>query len=34
MQSQFTLKAVTAAIALAGISVLPAHAADTIKESY
>ena len=31
MQSQFTLKAVTAAIALAGISVLPAHAADTIK---
>ena len=31
MQSQFTLKAVTAAIALAGLSVLPAHAQDTIK---
>ena len=31
MQRRFTLKALTAAVALSSLSVLPAHAADTIK---
>ena len=31
MQRRFTLKALTAAVALAGLSALPTHAADTIK---
>jgi len=31
MQRRFTLKALTAAVALASLSALPAHAADTIK---
>jgi hypothetical protein len=31
MQRRFTLKAVTAAVALSGLSALPAFAADTIK---
>ena len=31
MQRRFTLKAVTAAVALSGLSILPSHAADTIK---
>ena len=31
MQRRFTLKAVTAAVALASLSALPAFAADTIK---
>src|SRR6185369_7591183 len=31
MQRRFTLKALTAAVALASLSTLPAHAADTIK---
>ncbi|MBC7683577.1 MAG: transporter substrate-binding protein, partial [Ferruginibacter sp.] len=31
MQRRFTLKALTAAVALSSLSVVPAHAADTIK---
>ena len=31
MQRRFTLKALSAAIALAGVTVLPAHAQETIK---
>ncbi len=31
MQRRFTLKALTAAVALTTLSALPAHAADTIK---
>ena len=31
MQRRFTLKALTAAVALSSLSIIPAHAADTIK---
>ena len=31
MQRRFTLKAITAAVALSSLSIIPAHAADTIK---
>ena len=31
MQRRFTLKALSAAVALSALSVIPAHAADTIK---